>query len=107
MVLSLQLSPQKRTQGIFDRQHVRSRAVLGQRPKPVTQPAVSNRSKRSLFDHLVGAGEQHRRNGEAERFGGLQIWVRLIPSRLLDRDIARISTFNDLGGDARPDRCKL
>jgi hypothetical protein len=25
----------------------------------------------ALFDHLVGAGEQHRGNGEAERFGGL------------------------------------
>jgi hypothetical protein len=24
------------------------------------------------FDHLVGAGEQHRGNGQAERFGGLE-----------------------------------
>jgi hypothetical protein len=25
------------------------------------------------FDHLVGAGEEHRRNGEAKRLRGLEI----------------------------------
>ena len=27
----------------------------------------------ALFDHLVGAGEQRWRNGEAERLGGLEV----------------------------------
>jgi len=32
------------------------------------------RSKKgSLFDHLVGDGEHARRNGEAERLGGLEV----------------------------------
>jgi hypothetical protein len=27
----------------------------------------------ALLNHLIGAGEQHRRDGEAERFRGVQI----------------------------------
>jgi hypothetical protein len=35
---------------------------------------VSNCSKEPrLFDHLVGASEQHGRHVDAERFGGLEI----------------------------------
>ena len=36
-----------------------------------------------LFDHLVGAGEQYRRNLEPDRLGGLQIEAQLEASRRL------------------------
>jgi hypothetical protein len=31
------------------------------------------KSSNNLFDHPVGASEQHRRHVEAERLGGLQV----------------------------------
>jgi hypothetical protein len=30
-------------------------------------------SKKTLFDHLIRARKQRRRNGDAKRFGGLEI----------------------------------
>ena len=37
----------------------------------VPEPAVSNRSKEALFDHLVGAAEQREWHDEAERLPSL------------------------------------
>src|SRR5215831_1557559 len=42
------------------------------------------------FDHLVGAGEQRRRDGDADRLGGCRIDDKLHLSRKLHRQIARL-----------------
>src|SRR5215510_2865239 len=41
----------------------------------------------ALFDHLVGPGEQHPRDGEAEHLGGFQVDNQLDFGRLLDRQV--------------------
>src|SRR5262249_40909284 len=42
------------------------------------------------FDHLVGAGEQRRRHGEAERFRRLEVDKQLNLRGLVDRKVRRL-----------------
>src|SRR5262245_14013051 len=47
----------------------------------------------SLFDQLVGAGEQRRRNFEAKRLGGRQVDDELELGRLHDRQVGGVCAF--------------
>src|SRR5262249_39626391 len=48
------------------------------------------------FDHLVGAGEQRRRHGEAERIGGREINKEIEFGRLLDRELGWLRSAQNL-----------
>ena len=53
-------------------------------------------SDRGSFDHLVGAGEDRWRDGDAELLGSLEIDDQLEGRRLLDRQIGRLGAVEDL-----------
>src|SRR6516165_10830457 len=50
------------------------------------------------FDHMVGAGQQHWRNLEAERFGGHEVNAKIEDGREYDRQIGRAFTLQDTTG---------
>ena len=48
------------------------------------------RSTASLFDHLVGGGEQRRRHVDTKRLGDLEVEYELELDRLHDRQVGRL-----------------
>ena len=50
----------------------------------------------ALFDHLVGAGQQHWRNGETHRTGRFEIDRQLDLGRLQHWEVRRIFALEDL-----------
>src|SRR5262245_48454967 len=54
------------------------------------------RTLRHSFDHVVGAAEQRLRDGQAEGFGGFEIDRQLELGGLLDREVCRFCTLQNL-----------
>jgi hypothetical protein len=65
---------------------------------PATGPASESRYSfppSHLFDHLVGAREQHGRHFEAERLNSVQIDYKLELGRLQDRQVRRLAPLKN------------
>src|SRR5262249_17248777 len=56
---------------------------------------LSCRSWIESFDHLVGAGEERRRNFEAKRPSGVEVDDQLYLGGLLDRQVGRLLAFEN------------
>src|SRR6267142_5037239 len=69
-------------------------------PMPLAEVALLGESRLfrhrgASFDHLVGTGQQHGRDGEAKRFCRLEVDDQLEGRRLLDRQFARMGAAQD------------
>jgi hypothetical protein len=65
-----------------------SRGCQIRRDVPITD--ICSAANCSLFDYLVGGGEQGRRHGEAQRLRGDEIDDKIELGWLLDRNVARL-----------------
>src|SRR5262249_42925408 len=73
----------------------RTCANLARYVRLVPQADKAQCSKRQLLDHLVGAGEQHRWNFQAEGLRGLEINHELVLGRRLHRQVGRFLALED------------
>ena len=61
-------------------------------------PTKVRGSKNSLFDHLVGGGEQRRRHGKTEDAGGLDVDDQLKFGCLHHRQVGGFLALEDAAG---------
>ncbi len=57
---------------------------------------ISDTCLAALFDHLVGTDQHRFRNGNTERFGGLQVHDDIENRGLFDRQVARAAPLRSL-----------
>ena len=74
-------------------------------PKTCTQPAVSSRSKTAPIRSPRRRGRERERHVEAERLGGLEVDHQLEFGRLLDWQIGRLGTLQNLINQKRTLAC--
>src|SRR5262249_8722790 len=59
-------------------------------------PCASTQNRKASLDHLIRPRQQRGWDREAERFGGLEVDDQLELRRLLDGQVGRFCTFEDL-----------
>jgi hypothetical protein len=83
--------------------HVRFAPKSGHRLASLARPVNAKSghmrcSKKSSFDHLVGAGEHAKRNCQAQRLSGLEVDHQRERGRLDNRQIGRAKLGHYQGG---------
>src|SRR5450759_4576424 len=80
--------------------HVRFTPDSDRRTDIAGGPFRAKCGSRGLFDHIVGAGEQRRRKGEAKRFCRLEIDHQFKLCWQLDWKVGGLCSLQDLGDHA-------